>query len=98
MWLDELQRSKVKNGLMQLKPNIARPHPCSRLQKVCDCTEYVRDQLSNAGKRIEIGGVGCQWFNVPMLKPKQEGGSFRWGLDRLWLSCLDRCSRYGVWV
>jgi hypothetical protein len=26
-----------------------------------------------------------------MLRPKQEGGSFRWGLDGSWLSCLDRC-------
>lgn len=39
--------------------------PCSRLRKVCDCTKHVRDQLSNAGKRIEIGGADYQWFNVP---------------------------------
>lgn len=37
---------------------------------------------------------------VSMLKPKQECGSLRWGLDRLWLSCLDwsDAARYGDWV
>jgi hypothetical protein len=59
-------------GLMKSGTDTAETKHCeashvqpATCKKSAIAQRFVRNQLSNAGKRIEIGGAGCQWFNVP---------------------------------
>lgn len=94
----------LKAEQMQLKPNIARPRAHARWHVAATCEEkksvIARSlfasscRMRSSGLRLE--GSVVNGFNVPCGSQKQEGDSLQWGLDRLWLSCLDWSGAAGM--
>lgn len=90
----------LKQDQMQLKLNIARPLAHTRCSHQRKESVIARSLFASScrmrasGLRLE--GSVVNGFNVPCGSQSKRVIVYKWGLDRLWLSCLDWSDAAGM--